>query len=39
MKFCPDCKNMLYTVEQTEDSAVQLKCRKCPYYELSLIHI
>lgn len=33
MKFCPDCKNMLYTVEQAEDTTVKLKCRKCPYYE------
>jgi DNA-directed RNA polymerase subunit M/transcription elongation factor TFIIS len=34
MKFCPDCKNMLYTIEQSEGApGVALKCRKCPYSE------
>jgi len=32
MKFCPDCKNMLYTIEEV-DAGVNLKCRKCPYSE------
>lgn len=34
MKFCPDCKNMLYIVE-VEGKEVNLKCRKCPYTEES----
>jgi DNA-directed RNA polymerase subunit M/transcription elongation factor TFIIS len=33
MKFCPDCKNMLYTLEETEGAGINLKCRKCPYSE------
>lgn len=33
MKFCPDCKYMLYTVEEEEGSGVKLKCRKCAYTE------
>lgn len=33
MKFCPDCKNMLYTLEQNEGGHVELKCRKCSYAE------
>jgi len=32
MKFCVDCKNMLYTIEEGE-SGIKLKCRKCPYFE------
>jgi DNA-directed RNA polymerase subunit M/transcription elongation factor TFIIS len=32
MKFCPDCKNMLYTIEE-DGASVQLKCRKCTYTE------
>ena len=24
---------MLYTIEQTSDGTIKLKCRKCPYYE------
>lgn len=33
MKFCPDCKNMLYTLEEPEGGGLRLKCRKCPYSE------
>lgn len=40
MKFCPDCKNMLYSIEEAAEGAaaggqpgIQLKCRKCPYTE------
>ncbi len=33
MRFCVDCKNMLYTIEQTEGGGVSLKCRRCPYSE------
>lgn len=33
MKFCPDCKNMLYTLEAAEGGKLQLKCRSCPYSE------
>jgi|LauGreDrversion4_2_1035121.scaffolds.fasta_scaffold05793_4 DNA-directed RNA polymerase subunit M/transcription elongation factor TFIIS len=32
MKFCADCKNMLYTIEEGE-AGIKLKCRKCPYFE------
>jgi hypothetical protein len=32
MKFCPDCKNMLYTLEEGEGT-VLLKCRNCTYSE------
>lgn len=35
MRFCPDCKNMLYTIEEEEGGGIQLKCRKCPYTEAS----
>lgn len=34
MKFCPDCKNMLYTIEE-DGEGIKLKCRKCPYSEAS----
>ena len=34
MKFCPDCKNMLYTIEM-DGKEINLKCRKCPYKEES----
>jgi DNA-directed RNA polymerase subunit M/transcription elongation factor TFIIS len=31
MKFCPDCQNFLYVLE--EGDGVGFKCRKCPYVE------
>ena len=35
MKFCPDCKNMLYTLESGEEgghggNSLKLSCRSCP---------
>lgn len=33
MRFCPDCKNMLYNLENTEEGKLELKCRKCQYTE------
>ena len=33
MKFCLDCKNMLYMIEESESGSIKLKCRKCPYFE------
>jgi len=32
MKFCKDCNNMLYSIEERESKAY-LKCRSCPYEE------
>jgi DNA-directed RNA polymerase subunit M/transcription elongation factor TFIIS len=32
MKFCSDCKNMLYNIEEREGKAF-LKCLVCPYEE------
>ena len=32
MKFCTQCNNMLYSIEEREGSAF-LKCRLCPYEE------
>ena len=32
MKFCRDCNNMLYSIEEREGKAF-LKCRSCPYEE------
>jgi DNA-directed RNA polymerase subunit M/transcription elongation factor TFIIS len=32
MKFCRDCRNMLYEIEERTDGAY-LKCRSCPYEE------
>jgi DNA-directed RNA polymerase subunit M/transcription elongation factor TFIIS len=32
MKFCPECKNVLYSIEEESGHAVQ-KCRKCEYQE------
>ena len=32
MKFCTDCNNMLYSIEEREGKAY-LKCRSCPYEE------
>ena len=36
MKFCPDCENFLYALEENADG-VGFKCRKCPYVE-SITH-
>lgn len=35
MKFCPDCKNMLYALEETPGTGIQMKCRNCNYSEES----
>jgi DNA-directed RNA polymerase subunit M/transcription elongation factor TFIIS len=32
MKFCRDCNNFLYSIEEREKKAY-LKCRSCPYEE------
>ncbi len=32
MKFCRQCNNMLYSIEERESKAY-LKCRSCPYEE------
>jgi DNA-directed RNA polymerase subunit M/transcription elongation factor TFIIS len=32
MKFCTQCDNMLYNIEERDGSAF-LKCRQCPYEE------
>ena len=32
MKFCPQCKNVLYSIEEGSGHAVQ-NCRKCEYTE------
>ena len=32
MKFCPDCENFLYALEENAEG-VGFKCRKCPYVE------
>ena len=32
MKFCQQCNNMLYSIEEREGQAF-LKCRSCPYEE------
>ena len=32
MKFCRQCNNMLYSIEERENKAY-LKCRSCPYEE------
>lgn len=32
MKFCTQCNNMLYSIEEREKQAF-LKCRSCPYEE------
>lgn len=32
MKFCPDCRNFLYDIEEREGLAL-LKCRSCKYEE------
>lgn len=32
MKFCPDCENFLYALEETGEG-VGFKCRKCTYVE------
>ena len=32
MKFCPQCQNMLYGIEETEEGAM-FTCRKCDYKE------
>ena len=32
MKFCKDCNNFLYNIEEREKKAY-LKCRSCPYEE------
>jgi len=32
MKFCKQCNNMLYSIEEREKKAF-LKCRSCPYEE------
>jgi len=32
MKFCKDCDNMMYSIEERDDGAF-LKCRVCPYEE------
>jgi len=36
MKFCPDCENFLYALEENAEG-VGFKCRKCPYVE-SITH-
>jgi DNA-directed RNA polymerase subunit M/transcription elongation factor TFIIS len=33
MKFCTDCKNMLYVIEEAEGGSINLNCRNCPYTE------
>ena len=32
MKFCAQCNNMLYSIEERDRVAI-LKCRSCPYEE------
>ena len=32
MKFCRQCNNMLYSIEERENKAY-MKCRNCPYEE------
>lgn len=32
MRFCRECNNMLYSIEE-RDSKAFLKCRSCPYEE------
>jgi DNA-directed RNA polymerase subunit M/transcription elongation factor TFIIS len=32
MKFCPECQNFLYSIEEEDGNAV-LNCRKCDYKE------
>jgi DNA-directed RNA polymerase subunit M/transcription elongation factor TFIIS len=34
MRFCPDCKNMLYYIEAGA-GGIELKCRNCQYSEAS----
>jgi DNA-directed RNA polymerase subunit M/transcription elongation factor TFIIS len=34
MKFCPQCRNMLYSIDDAEgETGAMLSCRKCEYKE------
>lgn len=33
MKFCPSCRNMLYSIDEDETGSALRSCRKCDYKE------